>query len=401
VERDPGPGPTAGIPKETFPAEKRVAVTPTAVPLLVGAGLRVTIENGAGIPAGFPDDAYRDRGAVVVSSREEVFGADIVVQLRLLGANPDAGRADLVFLREGHVVVGMANPFGAPEAARDLAERGVTSFALELMPRISRAQAMDVLSSQATVSGYKAVLVAAEALPKMFPLMTTAAGTVAPARVLVIGAGVAGLQAIATARRLGAVVEAYDVRPAVKEQVESLGAKFVELELDSEDAEDRGGYARAQGEEFYRRQQEQMARVVAANDAVITTALVPGQRAPVLVTAEMVRGMASGSVLVDLAAEQGGNCELTRPGETVVTDGGVSVLGPTDLPSSVPFHASQMYARNVAAFLTHLMSEGWPPAEETEDQILKDTLLTRAGKVVNHRVLEALDPVAATEKAAP
>jgi NAD(P) transhydrogenase subunit alpha len=260
---------------------------------------------------------------------------------------------------------------------------------------------MDVLSSQATVSGYKAVLLAAEALPKMFPLMTTAAGTVAPARVLVIGAGVAGLQAIATARRLGAVVEAYDVRPVVKEQVESLGAKFVELGLESEDAEDRGGYAKAQGEEFYRRQREQMARVVAANDAVITTALVPGQPAPVLVTAEMVQGMASGSIVVDLAAEQGGNCEVTRPGETVVTDGGVSVLGPTDLASSVPFHASQMYSRNVAAFLTHLMGEGWPPREDTEDQILKETLLTRAGKVVNPRVVEALDPVGATEKAAP
>jgi proton-translocating NAD(P)+ transhydrogenase subunit alpha len=397
VERDPGPGPTAGIPKETFPAERRVAVTPTAVPLLAGAGLQVTIEKGAGVPAGFPDDAYLDKGATVASSREEVFGADILVQLRLLGANPDVGRSDLPLLRGGQVVVGMANPLGAPEAAQDLAERGVTAFALELMPRISRAQSMDVLSSQATVSGYKAVLLAAEALPKMFPLMTTAAGTVAPARVLVIGAGVAGLQAIATARRLGAVVEAYDVRPVVKEQVESLGAKFVELDIESEDAEDRGGYAKAQDEAFYRRQQEQMARVVAANDAVITTALVPGQRAPVLVTGRMVEGMAPGSVVLDLAAEQGGNCELTKPGETVVTDGGVSVLGPTDLPSSVPFHASQMFARNAAAFLAHLMSEGWPPAEDTEDQILKETLLTRGGRVANHRVLEALG---ATEKAA-
>jgi NAD(P) transhydrogenase subunit alpha len=259
---------------------------------------------------------------------------------------------------------------------------------MELMPRITRAQSMDVLSSQATIAGYKAVVIAAGMLPKIFPMLTTAAGTLAPARVLVIGAGVAGLQAIATARRLGAVVEAYDVRPAVREQVESLGAKFVELPLEDASAEDAGGYARAQDESFYRRQRETMARVVAASDVVVTTALVPGKRAPVLVTGDMVAEMAPGSVIVDLAAEQGGNCELTEPGQTV-TAHGVSVVGSLNLPSTVPQHASQMYARNVVTFLTHLLREGTPNLD-MDDQIIRETLVTRDGRVVHPRVCEAL-----------
>jgi NAD(P) transhydrogenase subunit alpha len=280
-----------------------------------------------------------------------------------------------------------------------LQERGITSFAVELIPRISRAQSMDALSSQAAIAGYKAVLLAAGMLPKIFPMLTTAAGTIAPARVLVVGAGVAGLQAIATARRLGAIVEAYDVRPAVKEQVESLGAKFVELPLEDTAAEDTGGYAKAQDESFYRRQQETMAKVVATSDVVITTALVPGRKAPVLVSAAMVAGMAPGSVIVDLAAEQGGNCELTQADQVVIAHG-VSVTGPTNLPATVPQHASQLYAKNVATFLAHLVKEG-EVRLDTEDQITRETLVTRDGRVVNPRVCEALGIPAPAADATP
>jgi NAD(P) transhydrogenase subunit alpha len=291
-------------------------------------------------------------------------------------------------MRAGQVIIGMADPLGAPEAVRELAARRVTAFALELIPRITRAQSMDVLSSMATISGYKAVLMAADTLPRMFPLLTTAAGTITPAHVLIVGAGVAGLQAIATARKLGAVVEAYDVRPAVKEQVQSLGAKFVELQLETSQAEDKGGYAKAQDETFYRRQREAMTRVVAANDVVITTAVVPGKKAPVLITADMVRAMAPGSVVVDLAAERGGNCELTRPDEAVV-ERGVTVLGPTNLPSTVPYHASQMYAKNISTFLLHLIKDGGVKPDPA-DEIARDTLLTADGEVVNPRVRELL-----------
>ena len=376
-----------GVPRETFPGEHRVALTPPSLSPLDKAGIEVVVEAGAGAAAGLPDQAYEEKGARI-GSREDAFGADAVVQVRTFGANPDAGKADLPLLADGRSVIGFSNPLGAPEAARELAAIGARLFAIELMPRITRAQSMDGLSSQATVAGYKAVLVAADALPKMFPMMTTAAGTIAPARVFVIGAGVAGLQAIATARRLGAVVEAYDVRPAVKEQVESLGAKFVELELEAEQAEQAGGYAREMGEEFLRRQREMMARVVAASDAVITTALVPGKKAPVLVTADMVRGMQPGSVVVDLAAEQGGNCELSRPDETV-EEGGVRVFGPTNLPATIPFHASQMYAKNVSNFLLHLCRDGGL-AIDLDDEITRETLVTQGGEVVNARVREAL-----------
>ena len=376
------------VPGETFPGERRVALTPAVVPALVKAGLQVLVEAGAGEAAGFTDEAFGEKGAAVAASRDEVFKADVVVQVRAYGANREAGRADLDRMRPGQVVIGLAEPLAAPEAAAELAGRGATVFAMELMPRITRAQGMDALSSQATVAGYKAVLIAAQALTKMFPMLTTAAGTLAPARVFVVGAGVAGLQAIATARRLGAVVEAYDVRPAVKEQVQSLGAKFVELPLEVAQAETEGGYAKALDEEFYRRQRQMMGRVVAANDVVVTTALVQGKKAPVLVTAEMVAGMPRGSVLVDLAAEQGGNCELTRPDEVVV-EGGVTILGPTNVPATVPHHASQMYAKNVSSFLLHLAGKG-EFSLDREDEITRETLVCHGGEVVHPRVREAL-----------
>lgn len=377
-----------GIPKETCPGERRVACIPAVVPSLTRAGLEVLVEAGAGVPAGFPDRAYEEKGARIAARAEIFQAADVLIQVRALGANPEAGPADLALLRRDQVVIGFIDPLEAPEAAEQLAAHGAIALALELMPRIARAQGMDALSSMATVAGYKAVLVAAERLPKMFPMLMTAAGTIAPARVLVVGAGVAGLQAIATARRLGAVVSAYDVRLAVKEQVQSLGAKFVELPLEAADAEDAGGYARGLGEAFYRRQRELIARVVAGSDAVITTALIPGRRAPVLLTEEMVAGMAPGSVVVDLAADRGGNCELTRPDETVVRHG-VSVLGPVNLPASVPHHASQLYAKNITTFLLHLVKDGRVRLD-TQDAIIRETLVTRGGEVVHPKVREAL-----------
>ncbi|HUP39434.1 MAG TPA: Re/Si-specific NAD(P)(+) transhydrogenase subunit alpha [Vicinamibacterales bacterium] len=367
-----------GVPTEQFPGEERVALVPASIATLKKAGFDVVVERGAGARAGFPDSAYEDKGAQI-ASRTDVFGADVVVQVR-------AG--DVALMRQGQIVIGMADPLGAPDTVRDLASRGVTAFALELIPRITRAQSMDVLSSMATIAGYKAVLLAANTLPRMFPLLTTAAGTVTPAHVFIVGVGVAGLQAIATARKLGAVVEAYDVRPAVKEQVQSVGAKFVELPLETGGAEDKGGYAKAQDEAFYQRQREMMARVVAGNDVVITTAVVPGKKAPVLVTAEMVRGMAPGSVIVDLAAERGGNCELTRA-DQIVVEKGVTILGPTNLPSTVPYHASQMYAKNVTTFLLHLVKEGAVKLDPA-DEITRDTLIAQGGDVVNARVRQAL-----------
>ena len=379
-----------GVPKETFPGERRVAVVPSVVPALTKASLDVLIESSAGTVAGFPDAAYTDAGARVAPSRAQLFAdADIVLQVRSPGAADDAGRADLELLRPGQAIIGLSDPLGEPAAARAVAERGVAAFSMELIPRITRAQSMDVLSSMASIAGYKAVLLAAAALPRMFPMMMTAAGTITPARVFVVGAGVAGLQAIASARRLGARVEAYDVRPAVKEQVESLGASFVELPLETEGAEDAGGYAKAQDETFYQRQRETMARVVAASDVVITTALIPGKTAPILVTAEAVAGMSPGSVVVDLAAERGGNCELTQADETVVTDSGVTILGPTNLPSTVPYHASQMYAKNISTLLLHLVKEG-ALALDMDDEITAGTLVSRDGAVVHPRICDLL-----------
>jgi H+-translocating NAD(P) transhydrogenase subunit alpha len=373
--------------KEMFPGERRVALVPASVASLVKAGWEVRVESGAGESAGFPDVLYADKGAKV-TSRSEALQADCLLQVRSLGANPQAGAADVSSLRSGQVLIGLCDPLGAPEAARTLADKGVTLFALELVPRISRAQSMDVLSSQATVAGYRAVLLAATTLPKMFPMLTTAAGTITPAKVFVVGAGVAGLQAVATARRLGAVVSAYDVRAAVKEQIQSLGAKFVEMPLEAAASEEKGGYARTMDEAFYERQRQLMAKVVAESDVVITTAAVPGKKAPILVTAEMVAGMAPGSVVVDVAAERGGNCELTRPGQTVV-DHGVTILGPDNLPSEVPYHASQMFAKNITTFLAHLSHEG-AIRINTDDEITRDTLVAKDGHVVNKQVREAL-----------
>jgi NAD(P) transhydrogenase subunit alpha len=378
-------GLVAGVLKESFPGERRVAVAPASIAALAKCGVQLAIERGAGLAAGFPDREYEEKGAQLVSRGEVLARAEVLLAVRTAGADP---RAPLGELHGGQALIGFGEPLSEPGPYRDMAAASIVSFAMELMPRITRAQSMDALSSMATIAGYKAVLLAAEALPRMFPMLMTAAGTLTPARVLVIGAGVAGLQAIATARRLGAVVSGYDVRPAVKEQVESLGARFVVLDIDTAAAQDQGGYAKALGEDFYRRQRELMAEVVARHDVVITTAAVPGRKAPVLVTADMVASMAEGSVIVDLAAERGGNCELTRPGETVI-EHGVAILGPLNLPSSVPYHASQMYSRNVTAFLCHLIASG-APAIDPNDEITRETLVTFEGQVVHPRVRQAL-----------
>ena len=385
-----------GILKETYPGEQRVALIPDALPPLTAKGMEVLVEAGAGEAAGLTDQAYQEKGAEVAPSRGDIFArADAILQVRTLGANPEAGGGDLESMRSGQIIIGLSEPLSALEQLQQLAERGVTLFAMELMPRITRAQSMDALSSMATIAGYKGVLRAAEELPRIFPLLMTAAGTLAPARVLIIGAGVAGLQAIATSRRLGAVVQAYDLRPVVKEQVESLGAQFVELELETGDAEDAGGYAKAQDEDFYRRQQEALGKVIAENDVVITTAAVPGKQAPILITGEMVAGMAPGSVIVDIAAERGGNCELTHPGETVV-EHGVKILGVVNLPSTVPFHASQMYAHNISTFFRHLAPEGELQLD-MEDEITRETLVAREGQIVNPRVRELIEGPGETE----
>jgi len=376
-----------GVPKESFPGERRVALVPAVIPNLKKAGLEVVIEKGAGSEAGYPDATYADKGAKVLPDRAAVFGtADIITQVLCYGSNDRTGKADLPLMKRDQVLIGFLRPLGSKEVVQDIAGKGVTSFAVEMMPRTTRAQSMDALSSMATACGYKAVLIAADTLPKFFPMLTTAAGTITPSRVLIIGVGVAGLQAIATARRLGAVVSAYDLRPVVKEQVQSLGARFVELAIEAKDAQDARGYARAQDDAFYAKQRELLGRVIAENDVVITTAVVPGKKAPVLVTAEMVRGMAPGSVIVDLAAERGGNCELTRSGETIV-DSGVTIIGRINLASTVPYHASSLYARNITAFLQHLVKDGKLNLK-TDDEITRETLLTRGGEIVNARVRE-------------
>ncbi len=379
----------AGVPKETFPGERRVALIPEHITALSKSGIDVFIEKGAGEPAGFADSDYEKPGATMVADRSELFSTvDLILQVRAYGANPTEGQNDLERIKQGQTIIGHHEPLSEPEKARELAQKGVTAFAMELMPRITRAQSMDTLSSMATIAGYKAVIMAADTLPKMFPMLMTAAGTIAPAKVFVIGAGVAGLQAIATAKRLGAVVQAYDVRPAVKEQVESLGAKFVEFELETQGAEDAGGYAKAQDEEFYRKQREMMTKVLADNDVTITTAAIPGKKAPILITGEMVKQMQLGSLIVDLAAERGGNCELTKPGETVV-ENGVTILGPENLPSTIPSHASRMYSKNLTTFLQHLVKDGRMDLN-LEDEITKGTLVAQNGDVVHERIKELL-----------
>jgi NAD(P) transhydrogenase subunit alpha len=364
-----------GFAKETFMGEKRVALVPSSVSNLQKVGFEIVIESGAGVLAGFADSSYESKGVKILGGRAEVFSkADAIVMVRGLGANPDAGKKDIDLMHDGQIIIGLLGPWNARSEIDELCKNGVTAFALELLPRITRAQSMDVLSSMATVAGYKAVVLAADLLPKMFPMMMTAAGTVAPAHVLVIGAGVAGLQAIATARRLGAVVQGYDIRPAVKEQVESLGAKFVELPLSTGETETAGGYARAMDEEFYRRQRELLGNVVAASDIVITTASVPGKKAPVLIPAGVVRNMKSGSVIIDLAAEQGGNCELTKPGETVM-DSEVKIVGAVNLASEIPYDASEMYARNIVNFIAHLAQDG-KIRIDLNDEITRTTMIT-------------------------
>jgi NAD(P) transhydrogenase subunit alpha len=378
-----------GVPREIFPAERRVALIPASIAALGKAGCRVLVESNAGYLAGYTDAAYEEKGATIAASRDQVFAeADVIFQLVGVGANQATGREDLPRFRGGQAVLGFQRALGNPESLQELAATGATVFAIEMLPRVTRAQTMDALSSMSTAAGYSAVLLAAAALPKMFPMMMTAAGTISPARVLIVGVGVSGLQAIATARRIGAVVSAYDVRPAVKEQVHSLGARFVELPLETSDAEDKGGYARVQDEAFYRRQRELMAKAVAESDVVITTANVPGRKAPVLITSEMVAGMNPGSVIVDLAAERGGNCELTRSGETVSAHG-VAIIGPVNVPSLVPFHASQMYSSNITAFFTHLAKDGRLQVD-LSDEIARETLVARGGQVVHPKVREAL-----------
>jgi len=379
---------TIGVPRETFPGERRVALVPRSGEAIGKLGASVIVEKSAGSEAGFSDDQYVARGARI-GSRAEVFQADIVVQVRSLGANPEAGRGDISLMRPGQVVIGFGEPLTSSEANSELARAGVSFLSMELVPRITRAQSMDALSSMATIAGYRAVLLAAIELPKIFPMLMTAAGTITAARVLVLGAGVAGLQAIATARRLGAVVSAYDVRSAVKEQIESLGAKFVVLNIDAAAAEDKGGYAKAMGEEFYKKQRELLTEVIREQDVLVTTAAVPGKKAPILVTAQMAEAMAPGSVIADIAAERGGNCELTRPGETVVHKG-IRILGPVNLASAMPFHASQMYSSNITSFLKLMVAKDGTFKLNRDDEIIRETLVTHNKEVVHGRVSEGM-----------
>jgi len=376
-----------GVVRETYPGERRVALVPGVMSALAKAGIEVIVEMGAGEASGYTDDSYREEGAKIESDRSAVLrGCDILCQIRALGANPEQGVADLEHLRSGTTVIGMCEPLTDVAPLEKMASAGLQTFALELIPRITRAQSMDVLSSQATIAGYAAVLLGAEHLPKMFPMMMTAAGTLTPAKVLIIGVGVAGLQAISTARRLGAVVSGYDIRPAVKEQVESLGAKFVELDIEAGGSEDKGGYAKAMGEAFYRKQQELMGAVVADQDVVITTAAVPGKKAPILVTEVMVKGMSPSSVIVDLAAERGGNCACTESGE-IVTKHGVTIIGRTNLPAMMPQHASQMFAKNTLTFLQEHMEDGALKID-LDNEVTAGTLITRDGEIVHRQVRE-------------
>jgi len=360
-----------GVPRESFPGERRVALVPAAIPNLTKAGLEVVVEVGAGAGAGYPDADYAAKGAKIAADRAEVFrAADIVTQILCYGSNDRTGKADVPLFRNGQVLIGFLRPLGSVETIQEIASKGVISFSVELMPRTTRAQSMDVLSSMATICGYKAVVLAADTSPRIFPMLTTAAGTITPGRVFVIGA----------------VASAYDLRPAAKEQVHSLGGRFVELPIEAKDAEDARGYARAQDETFYKRQRELLGKVVAESDVVISAAVIPGKKPPILVTKEMVASMAPGSVIVDLAGERGGNCELTRPGEIVV-EHGVTIIGWFNLASTVPYHASQMYARNVSAFLLHLVKDGKLQLN-MNDEIVRETMLTRGGEVVNARVRE-------------
>lgn len=378
-----------GVTTESCEGETRVALVPAVVTELVKAGIEVSVQRGAGEAAGFADSEYEARGARIASRREEVTeAAGILLLVRGSAPRGALDGRDLAAIAPGRTLVGLLNPMGEPGGARLLADRRIDSYALELLPRISRAQPMDVLTSMATIAGYKAALMAADSMCKLYPMMVTPAGTISPARVFVIGVGVAGLQAIATSKRLGAVVTAYDIRPEVRDQVISVGGRFLDLGLETVDASAKNGYARAMDEEFYRKQREAMLSAVAESDAVITTAAVPGKKAPVLVTEEMVKAMRPGSVIVDLGAEGGGNCELTRPGETVKAYG-VRIFGPLNIPAEVATHASQMFAKNISAFLRHIIKDG-ALREDAEDPILNETCLTRDGDVASKPVREKL-----------
>ena len=369
--------------KERFPGEHRVALVPTVVGALVKSDHDVLVESDAGLAAGFSDTDYEQAGGTIVS-RDDAFEADCILTIRACGAAGETWESDRKRMSKKSVIIGMVDPLGDVQACLEDAKTGATIYALELVPRITRAQSMDVLSSQANIAGYEAVLLGATALKKILPMMTTAAGTIRPAKALILGAGVAGLQAIATAKRLGAQVLAYDVRPAVKEQVESLGAKFVELDLETQSSETKGGYAKAMTDEFYKKQQELLGKVISECDLVVTTALIPGKPAPLLITKAMVEGMEPGSVIVDLAAERGGNCEMTTPGETTCFNG-ITILGPTNLPAEVATHTSQLYSKNIVTFLNHLISCGFPQ-ETSDDEICQETLVAQNGQVVHARV---------------
>ena len=379
-----------GVLREADPDERRVAIVPAAVPGLKKTGAEVLIQANAGQSAGFTDDQYIAKGATIVADRAEIFArANLILQVRSLGACSEYSDSDIALLRKDQVLVAGCEPLWCPDSVGKAAATGATVFSLELVPRITRAQSMDILSSMATIAGYRAVLLAAIESPRMFPMMMTAAGTLKPARVLVIGAGVAGLQAIASAKRMGAVVYGYDIRPAVKEQVESLGGKFVVLDVKADNTESAGGYAKQMSDEFYRQQREALKKVIADCDVVITTAAIPGKKAPVLVTREMVEAMAPGSVVVDIAAERGGNCEVTVAGETVELNG-VKVLGPVNLASSIPIHASEMFSKNMTTFLMPIIKTGSLNIDTT-DEIIRETLVAQNGEVVNDRVRELLN----------
>ncbi len=375
--------------RENFPGEKRVALVPASVPQLKKGGAQVLVERGAGTAAGFPDQQYIDKGAELVETRQEAFQrADVVFQVRTYGASTQYGQGDLDMARPGQWVIGMCDPLGNPQGVQEFAKKQVKLFALEMIPRITRAQSMDVLSSQATIAGYRAVLLAAAELPKMFPMLMTAAGTLSPAKVFIIGAGVAGLQAIATAKRLGAVVTAYDVRPEAKEQIESLGAKCAQLNLEAEGAQDQGGYAKDLGEEFYAKQREFMGQIASESDVVITTAAIPGKKSPLLITTEGIKRMPPGGVAIDLAAERGGNIEASLPDERVELDG-ITILGPTNLAAEIPNHASQMFSHNITRFLLNMVADQQLNLK-LEDEIVAGTLVASDGEVVHGRLREML-----------
>ncbi|MBT7904581.1 MAG: Re/Si-specific NAD(P)(+) transhydrogenase subunit alpha [Porticoccaceae bacterium] len=380
-----------GIPSEIKAGEKRVAMSPANVQSLTDRSVKVLIQADAGSAAGYPDAEYSAAGATITADRAEIFAsADIILQVQSFGSNNENSDDDLAQLRSGQLIIGMMDPLASPQAAQAVADRGATAIALELVPRISRAQSMDVLSSMATLAGYKAVLMGASAAPRIFPMLMTAAGTLQPARVLIMGVGVAGLQACATAKRLGAVVEAYDVRPAAREQILSVGAKPIELDLDTGESEGAGGYAKEQGEDFLRRQRELMTEVVAQQDIIITTAAIPGAKSPILVTEDMVKAMKPGAVIVDLAAERGGNCDLTEQGKTVMAHD-VTILGPENVPSELAYHASQMLGKNMQTLLELILDEEGNLNLDFNDEIVAGTVVAHQGEVPHPHMRKLLN----------